>query len=107
MSKTILSIIAVAALAVPALASSSTDAMKSCAASWDAMSAAAKSATTYKEYSTTCLKNQGTSRAMSEVPTTQQEKMKACAAQWDTMKKTGMTMGQSYEQFSAGCLKGN
>lgn len=106
MHKTILSIVAVAAFAMPALASSSTDAMKACATSWDAMSAAAKSATTYKEYSTNCLKNQSASRAMSG-PMTQQDKMKDCAAKWDEMKKTGMTAGQTYQQFSAGCLKGN
>ena len=39
------------ALMVPARA----DTMKNCAAAWDAMSAAAKARTTYKEFSATCL----------------------------------------------------
>ena len=46
-------------MTAPALASSSTDAMKACAASWKTMSDSDKAKTTYKAFSTTCLKNHG------------------------------------------------
>jgi hypothetical protein len=57
----IASAVALGLLAAPALAAKSTgsDAMKSCAASWQAMSAADKAKTTYKAYSTDCMKAGG------------------------------------------------
>jgi uncharacterized protein DUF3761 len=45
--------VTVALLAVPAHA----DTMKNCAAKWNAMAPAAKAATTYKAFSSTCLKS--------------------------------------------------
>src|ERR1700682_3091872 len=53
----------VALLATPALASSSTDTMKACADSGKFIPAADKSKTTYKAYSSACLKNHGPSTA--------------------------------------------
>jgi len=50
------------AMFVPA----SADSMKNCAANWKAMSAAEKAKTTYKDYSTTCLKS--TSAAAGPAP---------------------------------------
>jgi len=34
-----------------------------------------------------------------------QERMKACAAQWDKLKAEGRTNNQTYQQYSASCLK--
>jgi hypothetical protein len=48
-----LGIMTITAMAIPANA----DSMKNCAANWKAMSAADKAKTTYKDYSTTCLKS--------------------------------------------------
>lgn len=45
-----------AAIAALAIIPGHTDSMKNCAAAWDAKSAAEKSATTYKAFSSTCLK---------------------------------------------------
>ncbi len=93
-------------MSAPALASSSTDTMKACAASWKTMSDADKAKTTYKAYSATCLKNHGpTMPAATTAPMTPQDRMKACAAKWDAMKKAGTTGGQTYKQFSAICPK--
>ena len=57
----IASVVALGFLAAPALAAKSAgnDAMKSCAAAWNAMSAADKAKTTYKAYSADCLKAGG------------------------------------------------
>jgi hypothetical protein len=33
--------------------------------------------------------------------------MKVCAAQWNDMKAKKTTGGQTYQQFSAKCLKGS
>ena len=53
--------IALSLLAVPAAAADKkgSDAMKACAASWSAMAAADKAKTTYKAYSSDCMKNGG------------------------------------------------
>jgi hypothetical protein len=53
--------IALSVFAAPAFAAKSAgnDAMKSCAAAWQAMSAADKAKTTYKAYSTDCMKAGG------------------------------------------------
>ncbi|HXS06733.1 MAG TPA: hypothetical protein VN723_08095 [Rhizomicrobium sp.] len=53
--------IALSVLAVPAFAAKNAgnDAMKSCAAAWQAMSAADKAKTTYKAYSSDCMKAGG------------------------------------------------
>jgi len=61
MRMVIASVVAFGLLAAPALAAKSTgnDAMKSCAAAWNAMSAADKAKTTYKAYSADCLKAGG------------------------------------------------
>src|SRR6202000_2193418 len=61
MRSLIVAAIALSVLAAPAFAAKSAgnDAMKSCAASWQAMSAADKAKTTYKAYSTDCMKNGG------------------------------------------------
>jgi hypothetical protein len=48
--------IALSLFALPAIASTSTDSMKACAASWKSMPAADKAKTTYKAYSTDCMK---------------------------------------------------
>jgi len=50
--------IAISVFAAPAFAAKSAgnDAMKSCAAAWQAMSAADKAKTTYKDYMGTCMK---------------------------------------------------
>lgn len=45
-----------AAIAALAILPGHADTMKNCAAAWDAMTPAAKAQTSYKEYSTTCLK---------------------------------------------------
>ena len=51
-------IIVLSCMAVPAMAANSgVDSMKSCAASWKAMSPADQKKTTYKAYATTCLKS--------------------------------------------------
>lgn len=55
-------LLAATAMFVPA----SADSMKNCAANWKAMSAAEKAKTTYKDYSTTCLKS--TTPAAAAVP---------------------------------------
>jgi hypothetical protein len=61
----------VALLSTPALATSSTDTMKACAASWKTMTASDKAKTTYKTYSSSCLKNHGPSMAgMNMAPAT-------------------------------------
>ncbi len=49
--------IAASVIAAPCfIATASADTMKNCAASWKAMSAADKAKTTYKDYSSSCLK---------------------------------------------------
>jgi hypothetical protein len=48
-------------LTAPAFANAGSDTMKACAASWKTMSDADKAKTTYKAYSSTCLKNHGPS----------------------------------------------
>jgi len=50
-------LIAIAALAGLLAAPAHADTMKNCAAAWKAMTPAQKGATTYKAYSTLCLKN--------------------------------------------------
>jgi hypothetical protein len=56
--------IVLALFAAPALASTSTDAMKACAASWKATPAADKAKTSYKAYSSDCMKKGAASSAM-------------------------------------------
>ena len=102
-----------AVFGTPAFASTSTDTMKACAASWKSMPAADKGKTTYKAYSSDCLKSGGP-KATSLAPTpvsadmsnmSPQDRMKACAAKWDGMKKDGSAKGTTYKAFSATCLK--
>jgi hypothetical protein len=102
-------------LSVPAAAANKgSDAMTACAASWKAMSKADKGKTTYKAYSSSCMKAGGPTAvtpvaAMTPVADmskmTPQERMKACAAKWDGMKKDGSAKGTTYKAFSATCLK--
>jgi hypothetical protein len=61
------SALAICVLAAPAFAATQNDVMKSCAASWKAMSAADKAKTTYKAYSTDCMK--GGAKAATASPT--------------------------------------
>ena len=65
MRNLIVAAIALSVLAAPAFAAKSAgnDAMKSCAASWQAMSAADKAKTTYNAYSTDCMKAGGPTAA--------------------------------------------
>lgn len=54
---TVAAIIAVGLIAAPCVISTaSADTMKNCAANWKAMSAADRAKTTYKEFSSTCMK---------------------------------------------------
>jgi hypothetical protein len=92
-----------ALLVTPSFASSSTDTMKACGAAWKAMAPADQGKTTYKAYSTACLKNHGP--MVVAAPVTPQQRMKDCAAKWNEMKKAGTTSGQTYQQFSKTCLK--
>lgn len=70
------------------------------------MSPADQSKTTYKAYSSTCLKNGGPPKQqMMAAPAAPQQRMKDCAAKWATMKKSGATGGQTFQQFSKTCLK--
>ena len=71
MRSLIVAAIALSVFAAPALAAKSAgnDAMKSCAASWQAMSAADKAKTTYKAYSTDCMKAGGPKTAATATPT--------------------------------------
>lgn len=98
-------------LATPAFASTG-DAMKTCAAAWQAMSPADKAKTTYKAYSAACLKKPAPATASmtpamapAMAPVTPQDRMKACAAKWADMKKAGTTGGMTYAKFNATCLK--
>jgi hypothetical protein len=91
-------------MASPAFATTSGDTMKACATSWKSMSTADQAKTTYKAYSSACLKNHGPSTPPPK-PATPQGQMKACAAKWDAMKKAGTTGGQTYAQFSSTCMK--
>lgn len=123
----IVATLALGLLATPVMAKGS-DAMKACAASWKGMSAADQKKTTYKAYSSDCLKNggpraaaaapaaapmamhQAAPMAMKASPVAQhgaspQDRMKACAAKWDDMKAHNQTKGQTYRQFSSNCLK--
>lgn len=63
--------IALSVFAAPAFAAKSAgnDAMKSCAAAWQTMSAADKAKTTYKAYSTDCMKAGGPKTAAAATPT--------------------------------------
>ena len=63
--------VALSLFAAPAFAAKSAgnDAMKSCAAAWQAMSAADKAKTTYKAYSTDCMKAGGPKTAAAATPT--------------------------------------
>ena len=62
--------ILLAVLAVPAAAATKqNDVMKACGASWTAMSAADKAKTTYKAYSTDCMKAGGPKTAAAAAPT--------------------------------------
>jgi hypothetical protein len=108
MRRLIFAALALALASSPALASKSTDTMKACAAAWKAMSPADQAKTTYKAYSTTCLKNGGPpapATTAAATPMTPQQRMKDCAAKWDALKKAGKTNGQTYQQFSKVCLK--
>jgi hypothetical protein len=81
--------------AAPALAAKSAgnDAMKSCAASWQAMSAADKAKTTYKAYSTECMKAGGpkaaTAAATPTPPPAAAMTAKPAAASSTAMKPAG------------------
>jgi len=119
-------LLAMGLAATPAMAKGS-DAMKACAASWKGMSAADKKKTSYKAYSSDCLKNGGPRAAAEPAPMAMkgmamkgsamhatpaamhadspQDRMKSCAAKWNDMKAHNQTKGQTYRQFSSGCLK--
>lgn len=94
---------AMAALLVgPAFgANTGSDKMKACAAQWGTMSADQKKATTYKQFSSTCMSG----KAVAATTMTPQARMTACAAQWQKMKAAGKTGGQSYQQFTSVCAK--
>jgi hypothetical protein len=94
-------------VAMPAIAGNAgTDRMTSCASAWNAMSAEARKATTYRQYSSDCLSGKS---ASAKPPTsrsaTSQDRMKNCAAEWDRLKATGKTAGLTYQKYSARCLK--
>lgn len=57
-------LLAATAMYVPA----SADSMKNCAANWKAMSATEKAKTTYKDYSTTCLKSKAPAATAAPAP---------------------------------------
>ena len=63
MYRLVLATAALAVLSSPSLANG-TDTMKACEAGWKAMSPAAQSKTTYKDYSTACLKNHAAAGSM-------------------------------------------
>ena len=72
MRRLVVAAIALSVFAAPVFAAKSAgnDAMKSCAAAWQAMSAADKAKTTYKAYSTDCMKAGGPkSAAAAPTPT--------------------------------------
>ena len=104
-------------LSVPATAAThkGSSAMTTCAASWKAMSKADQGKTTYKAYSSSCMKAGGPSAAAAPAAATPvaamaghmapQNRMKACAAKWDGMKKDGTAKGTTYKAFSTTCLK--
>jgi hypothetical protein len=106
---------ALALLSVPAAAANKgSGAMTACAASWKAMSKADQGKTTYRAYSSSCMKAGGHSAAAAPTVATPvamaghatpQNRMKACAAKWDGMKKDGTAKGTTYKAFSATCLK--
>ena len=96
------------------------NAMTTCAASWKAMSAADQGKTTYKAYSTSCMKAGGPAAAAAPAMAVKatpvaatsamkaaspQDRMKACAAKWNDMKKDGSAKGTTYKAFSSTCLK--
>jgi uncharacterized protein (DUF2237 family) len=87
--------------ATPALAAG--DAMKVCAASWQAMAPADKAKTTYKAFSSVCLKKGAPVAAMT--PMTAGDRMKSCAAKWNAMKVAGTAKDTTYAKFNATCLK--
>jgi Protein of unknown function (DUF3761) len=71
MRSLIVAAVALSIFAAPAFAAKSTgnDAMKSCAASWQTMSAADKAKTTYRAYSSDCMKAGGPKTAAAATPT--------------------------------------
>ena len=106
MRKLILTVAIFGLLATPAAA----DTMKNCGAGWKAMSAADQAKTTYKAYSTMCLKSgykvgaaPAPMAAMSG-PMTPQQRMKDCAAKWSAMPAADKAK-TTYKAYSAICLK--
>lgn len=98
----ILSAAMAALLIAPAMgANSGSDKMKACGAQWSAMSADQKKATTYKQFSSTCMSG----KTAAVAPMTPQARMTACAAQWQKMKAANKTGGQTYQQFTSVCAK--
>jgi hypothetical protein len=81
--------------------------MAHCGAAWKGMSAADQGKTTYKAYSAMCLKTGYVVPPAAPAATTSNSRMKVCAAQWNDMKAKKTTGGQTYQQFSAKCLKGS
>jgi hypothetical protein len=89
-------------MAMPGLAANSgADKMKACASAWNAMSTAAKKATTYQQYSADCLSR----KTVATQSSTPQERMKTCASEWEKLKAAGRTGNETYQQYSAHCLK--
>jgi hypothetical protein len=99
------SLIAFAAAAMFASSAAHADTMAHCAAAWKGMSAADQGKTTYKAYSAMCLKT-GYTVPPAPAASTSNSRMKTCAAQWNDMKAKKTTGNQTYQQFSAKCLKG-
>jgi hypothetical protein len=117
-------LIAASLIVTPVIVTSaSADTMKNCAASWKAMPAADQKKTTYKAYSSMCLKSGykagGASMAMSGPAMsgpamsgpamsgpkmTAQNRMKDCAAKWSAMPKADKAK-TTYKAYSSVCMK--
>ncbi|HEY1708705.1 MAG TPA: hypothetical protein VGG10_10615 [Rhizomicrobium sp.] len=98
--------IAFAVAGLLAATAAQADTMAHCAAAWKAMTPADQAKTTYKAYSGMCLKT-GYVVPPAPAASTSNSRMKTCAAQWNDMKAKKTTGNQTYQQFSAKCLKGS
>ena len=110
MRSLIVATIALSLFAAPALAAKSAgnDAMKSCAAAWQAMSAADKAKTTYKAYSTDCMKAGGPKTAAAVTPTAAPAAMMTAkpAAASATSMKGGAAMAAKPADATGVCKDG-
>lgn len=113
--------VSLALLASPATAKSTSSSasqsrMQTCAANWKAMTPDQKKATTYKDYSKTCLSGGTTAAApaatmapapMAATPASApQGRMAACAANWKAMP-ADQKKGTTYKDYSKTCLSGS